>query len=279
MSDDCYFGVRQMLDRVFARWGLRIDYVDTADAAALNEALREPAALLFIETPGNPRISITDIRQAVDDAKSAGAMVACDNTVATPSLQNPLDLGCDFAVHSTTKYLSGADDAMGGAIVAASDSETWQRIRFAQKTCGCIPSPFASWLTSRALPTLALRVAHQSEAALRLAHVLEADPRIEAVLYPFIENHPAYEVAQKQMRAGGALMSVLVKGSAENAIAASNRLRVFRRATSFGGPVSLVEHRKSVEGPESKTPGNLLRVYVGLEPFKDLARDFDQALG
>jgi len=279
VSDDCYFGVRQMLDRIFSRWGLRIDYVDSADAGTLRTALREPAALLFIETPGNPRISVTDIRQAVEFARSAGALVACDNTVATPCLQQPIELGCDFAVHSTTKYLSGGDDAMGGAIVAAADSPVWQRIRFAQKQCGCIPSPFASWLTSRSLPTLELRITRQSETALRLARTLQSHPRIESVLYPFIDTHPSYETAKNQMRAGGALLSVQVKGGTDEAIAVSRKLKIFKRATSFGGPASLVEHRKSVEGPASKTPDNLLRVYVGLEPFEALARDFDQGLG
>lgn len=279
VSDDCYFGVRQMLDGIFARWGLKTDYVDTANSNALSDALSKPAALLFIETPGNPRISVTDIGQAAAIAKRAGALVACDNTVATPCLQRPLELGCDFVIHSTTKFLSAGDDAMGGAIVAAADSDTWQRIRFAQKECGCIPSPFASWLTSRSLPTLDLRLTHQSATALSLARMLESDSRIEAVLYPFIESFSGYEVATKQMRAGGALMSVLVKGSATDAIAVANTLRVFKRATSFGGPTSLVEHRKSVEGPASKTPENLLRVYVGLEPFDELANDFDRALG
>lgn len=278
VSDDCYVGVRHMLDEIFTRWGLRIDYVDTADSVVLQEALQRPAALLFIETPGNPRMSVTDISLAVEYAKGAGAIVACDNTVATPSLQNPLDLGCDFVLHSTTKYLSGGDDAMGGAIVAAADSETWKRIRFAQKECGCIPSPFASWLTLRSMPTLDLRVARQSETATALARMLQANPRVESVLYPLIDTHPRYDVARRQMRAGGALMSVLIKGSAADAIEVSNRLKVFRRATSFGRPISLIEHRKSVEGPASKTPANLLRVYVGLEPYDDLAADFVQAL-
>lgn len=278
VSEDCYFGVRQMLDRIFSRWGLRVQYVDSTDPVALRRALVEPATLLFVETPGNPRIGITDIRLAAEYAKSAGAVVACDNTVATPSLQRPLDLGCDFVIHSTTKYLSGGDDAMGGAIVAAADSEMWRRIRFSQKQCGCIPSPFASWLTSRSLPTLDLRVTRQSETALALARMLQSHQAIETVLYPLLETYSGYEVASKQMRAGGALMSILIKGAAADAIAVSNKLKLFKCATSFGGPTSLVEHRKSVEGPASKTPETLLRVYVGLERFEDLASDFERAL-
>lgn len=278
VSDDCYVGVRHMLDKIFVRWGLLVEYVDSADPSALRNALREPTAVLFIETPGNPRISITDLKIAVEYAKDVGALVACDNTVATPCLQRPLALGCDFVIHSTTKYLSGGDDAMGGAIVAAESSDLWKRIRFAQIECGCIPSPFASWLTSRSLPTLDLRVTRQSETALSLARALQSDPRIDSVLYPFIESHAGYDVARAQMRAGGALMSILVKGSAADAMAVSNRLKVFKRATSFGGPTSLVEHRKSVEGPTSKTPDNLLRVYVGLESIEELVNDFDQAL-
>lgn len=278
VSDDCYVGVRHMLDGIFARWGLHIEYVDSSNPNALRDALQEPAALLFIETPGNPRISITDIRLAVELGKSAGAIVACDNTVATPVLQHPLDLGCDFVIHSTTKFLSGGDDAMGGAIVAARDNEIWRGIRFIQKEGGAVPSPFASWLTTRSMSTLELRVIRQSETALALARALRTNSRLEKVLYPFIEDHAACEVAARQMRAGGALMSILVKGTAVDALAVSNRLRTVRHATSFGGPVSLIEHRKSVEGPDSKTPENLLRVYVGLEPFEELAADFAQAL-
>lgn len=278
VSDDCYWGVRQMLDRIFVPWGLKVRYVDTSSPNALAEAAQASTRLIFIETPSNPQLKITDLREAARIARACGAVLACDNTAATPVLQRPLELGADIVIHSTTKYISGHHDAMGGAIVTRRDGDLWNAIRFAQKTCGCVPSPFACWLTLRAVPSLRHRMLAQSETALRLAQELSKNPNVERVLHPWLPPYPGYDVARSQMRAGGALFSILVAGNAERAIFVAGNTRVFKRATSFGGPESLIEHRASVEAPGTKTPPNLLRLSIGLEDPQELLDDLERAL-
>lgn len=278
VSDDCYFGVREMLKRFFVPWGLRVRFVDTSDIQQLDAAAGPDTRLIFLETPSNPQLRVSDIRAASQIAKRSGAVLAVDNTAATPILQRPLDLGADIVVHSTTKYISGHHDAMGGALVTRKRDDLWSAIRLAQKLCGCIPSPFASWLTIRAVPSLAQRVRFQSESALKLAQELSRHPSVERVLHPWLPEHPGYEVARAQMGGGGALFSILVKGDADSAIRAAANVNVFIRATSFGGPDSLIEHRASVEEPGTKTPPNLLRLSIGLEETQVLIDDLDRAL-
>ena len=278
VSDDCYWGVRQMLDRIFVPWGLRVQYADTSVPEQLAQAAVPGTRLIFIETPSNPQIKITGIREAARIAREAGAVLACDNTAATPVLQRPLELGADIVVHSTTKYISGHHDAMGGALVTRERGELWQSIRFAQTACGCIPSPFASWLTLRALPSLPHRMRIQSETALLLAEMLARHKSIERVLHPWLTTHPGHDVARGQMHASGALFSILVAGDAQRAMRVAANVRVFKRATSFGGPESLIEHRASVEAPGTKTPPNLLRLAIGLEEPRALLEDLSSAL-
>jgi len=278
VSEDCYWGVRQMLDRIFVPWGLDVTYADTSSAEELARSAQSGARLIFIETPSNPQLKITDIRKAARIAKTCGAVLACDNTAATPVLQRPLDLGADISIHSTTKYISGHHDAMGGALVTRRQSELWKAIRFAQKYCGCIPSPFASWLTVRAMPSLRQRMLAQSETARKLAQELSRHSGVQAVLHPFLPSHEGHAVAQAQMRAGGALFSFLVAGNEQRAMRVAANVRVFKRATSFGGPESLIEHRASVEAPGTKTPPNLLRLAIGLEEPQTLIDDLVQAL-
>lgn len=278
VSDDAYFGVREMLREFFEPWGLRLRFVDTSEASQIEAAAGPKTRLIFIETPSNPQLRISDIRATAHIARTCGAILAVDNTAATPVLQRPLDLGADVVVHSTTKYISGHHDAMGGAIVTRKRDELWSAIRRAQKLCGCIPSPFASWLTARALPSLAHRVRYQSESALNVALELSRHPAVERVLHPWLPEHPGSDVARTQMSAGGALFSILVKGDADRAIAVAANVKVFRRATSFGGPDSLIEHRASVEAPASKTPANLLRLAIGLEQTQSLIDDLVGAL-
>jgi cystathionine gamma-synthase len=244
----------------------------------LARASESGAKLIFIESPSNPQLKITDIRQAARVAKSCGAVLACDNTAATPVLQRPLELGADIVVHSTTKYLSGHHDAMGGALITHSTNELWTAIRFAQTYCGCVPSPFACWLTQRALPSLQHRVRAQNESALQIAQELARHNKVERVLHPWLPAHPGHDVARAQMRGAGALFSVLVAGDAARAIRVAANVRLFKRATSFGGPESLIEHRASVEAPGTKTPPNLLRLAIGLEHPQDLIEDLAQAL-
>lgn len=278
VSDDCYWGVRQMLERIFVPWGLNVAYADTSVPEQLAQAAAPRTRLIFIETPSNPQLKVTDIREAARIAKTCGALLACDNTAATPVLQRPLELGADIAVHSTTKYLSGHHDAMGGALVTRERSEFWESIRFAQTYCGCVPSPFACWLTARALPSLQHRMRAQSDTALFLAEMLARHKSVERVLHPWLTTHPQHDVARAQMHAAGAMFSVLVAGDAEHAIRVAANVRVFKRATSFGGPESLIEHRASVEAPGTKTPANLLRLAIGLEEPQALLDDLLQAL-
>jgi cystathionine gamma-synthase len=278
VSDDCYFGVRSMLDHFFVPWGLRVCYVDTSDLGQLENAAGADTRLIFIETPSNPQLRISDIAGAARIAKRCDAILAVDNTAATPILQRPFDLGADIVVHSTTKYISGHHDAMGGALITRKRNERWSAIRLAQKLCGAIPSPFASWLTTRALPSLAHRVRYQSESALKLAQELSRHPSVERVLHPWLPTHPGSDVAHAQMSGAGALFSMLVKGDAHRAMRVAAEVKVFTRATSFGGPESLIEHRESIEGPNTKTPPNLLRLAIGLEETQLLIDDLDRAL-
>jgi cystathionine gamma-synthase len=278
VAQDSYYGVRVMLDEVFAPWGLVVTYADCSDLHAIEVAMRPATRLIFIETPSNPMMRVTDIGGAAAIAHAAGALLVCDNTLPTPVLQQPLALGADLVVHATTKALSGNHDAMGGAIVTARTDELWQRIRTQQKVCGAIPSPFASWLTLRGFSSLVPRVRWQNESALAIARFLAAHPAVREVLHPGLPTHPAHGIAARQMSGAGGLFSFRVNGEADEALGVASRVRLFRRATSFGGPDSLIEHRASVEGPSTKTPDDLLRLAIGLEESADLIADLDQAI-
>jgi cystathionine gamma-synthase len=278
VADDCYYSIRVMLADVFTRWGLDVTFADCSDLRALRAAIAPATRLVFIETPSNPLMRITDIAGAAALAHGAGALLVCDNTLPTPVLQRPLALGADFVLQSTTKYLSGHHDAMGGALIAARDDEFWKRIRAQQKLCGAIPSPFASWLTLRGISSLVQRVRWQDAGALAVARFLADQRAVREVLHPGLASHPSHALAATQMAGCGGVFSVRVHGGAAAALGVASRLRLFRRATSFGGPDSLVEHRASVEGPTSKTPDDLLRLAIGLEDAADLIADLEWAL-
>jgi len=278
VADDCYYSIRVMLGDLFARWGLGITFADCSDLRALQAAIVPATRLVFIETPSNPLMRITDIAGAAALAHAAGAILVCDNTLPTPVLQRPLALGADLVLQSTTKYLSGHHDAMGGAIVAARDDDFWARIRAQQKLCGAIPSPFASWLTLRGISSLVQRVRWQDASALAVARFLAGHRAVREVLHPGLPSHAAHDLAASQMAGIGGLFSFRVQGGADAALRAAAGLRLFRRATSFGGPDSLIEHRASVEGTSSKTPDDLLRLAIGLEDSADLIADLDRAL-
>jgi len=274
-----YFGVQQMLKQIFAPWGLETTFVDTTDLAALTAALRPHTRLVLIETPSNPQLAVTDIQAVADIAHGAGAILACDNTIASPVLQRPLEWGADLVIHATTKYLAGHGDVIGGAVVAAHNDPWLERLRLVQQIGGTIPSPFDCWLTLRGLQTLPLRVGHQAETALALAQSLAAHPAVEQVRYPGLATHPGHDVARRQMTGYGGLLSVQVRGGEAEAMAVAARVQLWTRATSFGGTHSLLEHRASMEAPGTQTPPNLLRLSVGLEPYADLWADLEQALG
>ncbi|MBI2202620.1 MAG: aminotransferase class V-fold PLP-dependent enzyme [Candidatus Rokubacteria bacterium] len=275
---DAYHGTLRLLRETFATWGLETTFVDMTDASAVERALRPATKLVWIETPSNPLWKIVDVARVAAIARDAGARSLCDNTVATPVLQRPFDLGADLVLHATTKYLGGHGDVLGGVVVTRADDDFWQRVRRAQATAGGVPSPFDCWLVLRGIQTLPWRVRAQSAHALRLAEVLAGHPRVEAVHYPGLPASPAHDVARRQMRAFGGMLSFEVRGGRDAAMAVAAKVRLFTRATSFGGTESLIEHRASIEGAGSRTPESLLRVSVGLEHPDDLIEDLGQAL-
>ncbi len=276
---DAYYNTPNLVEHVFQGWGLTYTRVDMADLAALKAALRENTRLVWTETPSNPRLTMTDLLLVAQLAHEVGAAVVCDNTWATPVLQRPLALNCDIAMHSTTKYLNGHNDVLGGALVFRdADSALAQRVRFLQRMAGAVPSPFDCWLTLRGLKTLALRVRAQTQTAQKVAEYLVNHPAIEQVYYPGLPTHPGYELARQQMDAPGAMLSIDVRGGAAEAIAVCQKTRLFVKATSLGGVESLIEHRATVEGITPQTPVNLLRISIGLEHPDDLIQDLAQAL-
>ena len=279
-SSDCYHGTARQLREILPRWGGSVEFVDTTDLDATRQALEPGATLLWVETPSNPLLRVSDLAALAALAQARGALFGCDNTFASPVLQQPLALGADLVMHSTTKYLGGHSDVLGGIVVAREAGSLLERLRDFQGTGGGVPSPFDCWLLLRSLPTLPLRVRQQAANALAVARFLAADPRVERVHYPGLESHPGHELAGRQMLGGyGAVVSLQVPGEASQALAVAARTKLFTRATSLGGVESLIEHRASVEGPLSRTPPNLLRMSIGLEHEADLIADLDQALG
>ena len=277
--DDCYHGTSKMLREIFAPWGLEASFVDMTDLDAVQTAVRPNTRLVWVETPSNPLLKITDIGRMAEIARSADAWCACDNTWASPMLQRPFELGADLVVHSTTKYLSGHEDVTGGAVVCREDSDIFQRVRLIQNLCGAAPSPFDCWLTLRGIRTLPARMPYHSANAGRLARYLQVHPRVSAVHYPGLPEHPGHDIAARQMSDFGGMLSFQVAGSRDAAVAVAAGVQLFVRATSLGGTQSLIEHRASIEGPDTQTPDDLLRVSVGLENADDLIADLAQALG
>jgi cystathionine gamma-synthase len=275
---DAYFGTPKLLREHFVRWGLEVAFVDMTDAAAVAAAVNGKTRLIWTETPSNPTIAVTDLRAIAQIAKACGALAACDNTWATPLLQRPLALGFDLVMHSTTKYLSGHSDVMGGIVVAREAGPVAERLRFIQGSGGAVPSPFDAWLTLRGIRTLPCRMRTHCSNAMAVAAFLATHPKVARVHYPGLPGDPGHRVACAQMSAAGGMLSFVVPGGRAEAFEVAARLRLFTRATSLGGPESLVEHRASVEGPKTRAPEGLLRVSVGLEHADDLVADLAHAL-
>lgn len=275
-----YWGLRKWLLGFAAEWGLETTFVDGGDLGAIEGALRPGRTrLLWLETPANPTWEVTDIAAAVALARRVGARVAVDSTVATPVLTRPLTLGADFVMHSATKYLNGHSDVIAGALVTARDDEMWQRIAAVRSAGGAVLGPFEAALLLRGLRTLFVRVERHCRSAADLAERFARHPAIAQVLYPGLPTHPGHAVATRQMAGGfGGMLSIRVKGGEAAAIAAAARVKVWMRATSLGGVESLLEHRASVEGPDTTCPPDLLRLSVGLEAPDDLYDDMAQAL-
>lgn len=278
LADSTYFGVSEALLTHFSPWGVELSLVNAADIRAVEASMRAQTRIIFVETPSNPLLSVYDVERLTDIAHSHGAMLVCDNTLATPLFQKPLRLGADFVVHSTTKYISGNHDAQGGVIICREESEQWTAIRRLPELLGAVPSPFNCWLSSRGIPTLPCRLRQQSLSALRIASVLAEDSNVECVFYPGLPRSPSHELAARQMSGFGSVFSFTVRGGEAAAMRTAASVRLFQRATSFGGPESLIEHRASVEGSATRTPRNLLRVAVGLEEADDLLEDLVSAL-
>jgi len=276
-SDDLYFGIRVQLEEFFAPWGLQSSFVDMSDLRAVEAAIRPQTKLLIAESPTNPLLRLADIPALAAIAQRHGAQLLVDNTVATPVAQNPLALGADIVVLSLTKFVAGHHDVLGGAIVFAEKDATAERVLRLLRIGGSVLSPMNSWLASRGLQTMHSRVHAVSESALQVADWLAQQPQIERVLYPHHPSHPQRGLALRQMRVGGGLMSIQVRGGRAAAVRLVQRLQLFTSATSFGGTHSLIEHRESIE-EGSRTPANLLRIAIGLEHPDDLIADLEQAL-
>jgi cystathionine gamma-synthase len=275
---DVYYGFRRVAGDVFAKWPLEIDYVDMRDLEAVRAAVRPSTRLIWVETPSNPLMQITDLAGVAKIARAANAISVCDGTFATPVLQRPFDWDIDMVAHSTTKYIGGHSDVVGGALITKHQNYLFERARRSQMYGGMVPSPFDCWLTLRGVDTLPYRVRAQAAAAERIARFLVEHRAVEAVHYPGLPGHPGHAIAARQMSAFGGMMSFQVRGCAAAAMKVAASVRIFTRATSLGGAHSLIEHRASIEGPGTKTPENLLRVSVGLEHPDDLIADLEQAL-
>ncbi len=275
-----YWSLRNWLLNFATNWGLKVEIVDTTDLAALKAAMRPgQTALVWIETPGNPTLAVTDIAAAAEIAHAAGARLAVDSTVATPVFTRPLDLGADIVMHSATKYLNGHSDIIAGALVTKAADAQWEKIKTIRIQLGGVLGSFEAWLLLRGMRTLFPRVRAAASNAMAVAQHFRGHPLVEDVLYPGLTNFPGHAVAAKQMQGGfGGLMSIRVKGGERGAIATAATVRIWKRATSLGGVESLIEHRASVEGAQSPAPPDLLRMSVGIEEASDLIDDFEQAL-
>ena len=283
-SDDVYGGTYRMFERVFADGGLVFSYADVSDLDAVRAAMRPTTRLVWLETPTNPLMKIADIASisALSHANRPDSLVCVDNTFASPYLQQPLALGADLAVHSTTKYLGGHSDVVGGALVTA-DAPTYEQSKFLQNALGAVPGPMDCWLILRGIKTLGVRMERHSANAQRIADFLCRHPAVERVLYPGLPDHPGHAVAARQMRAFGGMMSLVLKGGADAARRMVAATQVFTFAVSLGGVESLIEHPASmthaaVGGSPLEVPGDLVRLSVGIEHVDDLLADLERAL-
>jgi cystathionine beta-lyase/cystathionine gamma-synthase len=283
-GNDVYGGTFRLFEKVLRHFGLDFTFVDTTDLEQIAEALTSRTRLIWLETPSNPLLRVSDIRAIADflHAQPQRPLLAVDNTFATPYLQRPLELGADLVIHSTTKYLGGHSDVIGGAVVVKEEA-LYQRLAFLQNAIGAVPGPMDCFLVLRGIKTLALRMDRHAENASRLASYLAEHPRVERVFYPFHPSHPQFAIARRQMRNGGGMISFLVKGGREAAIRLAEHTRLFILAESLGGVESLIEvpaamTHLSTQGTTLEVPPNLVRLSVGIEHFDDLLQDIQQAL-
>ncbi len=281
LADDVYGGTWRLIDRVHRAAGLGVDTVRMTDLDAVAAAITGATRMVWVETPSNPRLDIADLPALAEIAHAAGALLVVDNTFATPYLQRPADHGADIIVHSTTKYIGGHSDVVGGAV--CTDAAIAQRLRFIQNAAGAVPGPFDAWLTLRGAKTLAVRMDRHCANAQRIAEHLVSHDRVTEVRYPGLPTHPGHDLASRQMKGYGGMISFRVAGGRDAAIAVAERTRLFFLAESLGGVESLIEHpgvmtHASVAGTALEVPDDLLRISVGLECADDLIADLDDAL-
>ncbi len=275
-----YWGLRNWLTQFCDKWGLGLKLFDATDCDALANAVkRAKTKLIWIETPCNPTWDVIDISAAADIARGAGAWLAVDSTVPTPVLTQPIKLGADIVIHSATKYLNGHCDIVAGALATAKEDDLWERVGQIRCEAGAILGSFEAWLLQRGMRTLFLRVLKACESAQAIAEHFEGHANLKAVNYPGLPSHPGHEIARRQMHGGfGGMLSMRVKGNAQDALNVIKRCQVFTRATSLGGVESLIEHRYSIEGTRSPIPQELIRLSIGIESVDDLIADLEQAL-
>ncbi|MEU3487662.1 cystathionine gamma-synthase [Streptomyces massasporeus] len=283
IPNDAYGGTFRLFAKVVARWGVEWSVADTSDPAAVRAALTPKTKVVWVETPSNPLLGITDIAAVAQVARDADARLVVDNTFATPYLQQPLSLGADVVVHSLTKYMGGHSDVVGGALVTA-DAGLGEELAFHQNAMGAVAGPFDSWLVLRGTKTLSVRMDRHSENAVKVADMLTRHARVSSVLYPGLPEHPGHEVAAKQMKSFGGMVSFRVAGGEEAAVEVCNRAKIFTLGESLGGVESLIEHpgrmtHASVAGSALEVPADLVRLSVGIENAEDLLEDLQQALG
>jgi cystathionine gamma-synthase len=284
IPDDAYGGTFRLVDKVAVPWGLSYDAAPVSDVDAVRAAIRPGTTkLVWVETPTNPLLNIADIEALAGVAHDAGALLVVDNTFASPYLQQPLTLGADVVVHSTTKYAGGHSDVVGGALVVR-DAEVAERVEFHQNSMGAIAGPFDAWLVLRGLKTLGVRMDRHSDNAERVVEFLQAHPDVTRVYYPGLPDHPGHDVAARQMKRFGGMVSFRVSGGEEQALSVCDRARIFTLGESLGGVESLIEHpgrmtHASVAGTSLEVPADLVRLSVGIETVDDLLADLDQALG
>lgn len=283
IPNDAYGGTFRLFAKVVSRWGVEWSVADTSDPEAVRAALTDRTKAIWVETPSNPLLGITDIAAVAQIAREAGVRLVVDNTFASPYLQQPLALGADVVVHSMTKYMGGHSDVVGGALVV-NDAELGEELAYHQNAMGAVAGPFDAWLVLRGIKTLAVRMDRHSENATKVTEMLTRHARVSSVLYPGLPEHPGHEVAAKQMRSFGGMVSFRVQGGEEAAVEVCNRAKLFTLGESLGGVESLIEHpgrmtHASVVGSALEVPGDLVRLSVGIESADDLVADLQQALG
>ncbi|USY21243.1 cystathionine gamma-synthase [Nocardiopsis exhalans] len=279
---DAYGGTFRLISKVVERWGVSWDAVDQTDVDAVRDAMRPNTKVVWTETPTNPLLGITDIETVAQIAHDGDALLVVDNTFASPYLQQPLTLGADVVVHSTTKYIGGHSDVVGGALVVA-DAELGEQLAFHQNTMGAIPGPFDSWLTLRGVKTLGVRMDRHSENAERVVAALEGHSAVRRVYYPGLDTHPGHKIAERQMRSFGGMVSFALRDGEKAALEVCERTKVFTLGESLGGVESLIEHpgrmtHASTAGSALEVPADLVRISVGIESGDDLVADLLQAL-